>query len=123
MNNKGFTLVELIGAIVILAIILVIITPLVTTTLKKGVEDADKQTINSIKAAARSYVSDYRDAQCITVNELQTNGYLEDDIKWPSTSNKEKVQGSVKIDQANNAGKIKYTITYCKSSNCTGTCN
>lgn len=122
MNNKGFTLVELIGAIVILAIILVIITPLVTTTLKKGVEDADKQTINSIKAAARSYVSDYRDESCVNISKLQMNGYLEDDIEWPS--NKEKVQGSVKIEkQSNDAGKIKYTITYCKSLDCTGTCN
>lgn len=111
MNKKGFTLIELIGTIVILSLALVLIIPTVTNSIKKSVEDADASTKKSIEAAARNYVSDNRSVSCVNIETLIENGYLNDDLKRPS--NKENITGSVRIDKKqNSAGKIKYTLKY-----------
>lgn len=117
MKNRGFTLIELIGTIVILAIALVLIVPTVTNSLRKSVEDADNKTIENIKSAARNYVSDNRKATCVNVSTLMSFGYLDDDLKWPS--DKSFVGGKVDISSTvNSAGKVKYTFNYSKTGSC-----
>lgn len=115
--KKGFTLIELIGTIVILGVALVLIIPTVTNSLKKGVEDADKKTEESIKNAARNYVSDNRSSTCVNVETLQSQGYLDDNLKWPSDNTN--IVGKVNISSTvYTSGKIKYTFTYSKNGNC-----
>ena len=58
MKNKGFTLIELIGTIVILSLLLLIISPLVTRSIKEGTEKADNQAKTSIELAAKNWASD-----------------------------------------------------------------
>lgn len=53
--NKAFTLIELLGVIIILAIIALITTPIITTVLKDNKESADVVTVESIIKAAKNY--------------------------------------------------------------------
>ncbi len=83
MKNKGFTLIELVGTLVILSLMLLIITPAISNSLKKGVQDADKQTQGSIIMAAKNYFSDNKDKDCVNLSDLQSEGYI-DDVVNPS---------------------------------------
>ena len=83
MKNKGFTLIELVGTLVILSLMLLIITPAISNSLKKGVQDADKQTQGSIIMAAKTYFSDNKDKDCVHLSDLQSEGYI-DDVVNPS---------------------------------------
>ncbi len=53
--NKAFTLIELLGVIIILAVIALITTPIITTVLKDNKESADVVTVESIIKAAKNY--------------------------------------------------------------------
>lgn len=53
--KRGFTLVELLGVIVILGIIALIITPVVSGTIKESKEKAYKKQINVIETAAKEW--------------------------------------------------------------------
>ena len=85
MKNKGFTLIELVGTLVILSLMLLIITPAISNSLKKGVQDADKQTQESIIIAAKNYFSDNKDKDkdFDNLSDLQSEGYI-DDVVNPS---------------------------------------
>ncbi len=88
MKNKGFTLIELIGTIVILSLLLLIISPVVTRSIKNGVKQADDQAKANIELAAKNWKSDNKGstATFVTVNELINGGYLDEEVKLPSTS-------------------------------------
>ena len=62
MKKKGFTLIELIAVLVILAILALIVTPLVMNIIKKARISADKRSIDaygrSIELAVASYLLD-----------------------------------------------------------------
>ena len=61
-KNKGFTLIELISVLVILAILALIVTPLVLNIIRKARVSADKRSIDaygrSIELAVASYLLD-----------------------------------------------------------------
>lgn len=88
MKNRGFTLIELIGTIVILSLLLLIVSPLVTRSIKEGVAKADEQAITNIKLAAKNWVSDSGNITNarVTVSELIDDGYLDSEVKLPSTA-------------------------------------
>ena len=119
MKNKGFTLIELIGTIVILSLIVLVIVPPISSSIKNGAEKADEQTKQSIIMAAKSWVSDNKPAAtcCIKVSELESSGYIDGDVTWQSKKEKDNNQIFVKIKkQANN----KYEYEY--SEECDVTC-
>ena len=62
LNKKGFTLIELIAVLVIMAIIALIVTPLVMSIIRKARVSADKRSIDaygrSIELAIASYLLD-----------------------------------------------------------------
>ena len=61
-KEKGFTLIELIGVLVIMAILALIVTPLVMNIIRKGRVAADKRSVDaygrSIELAIASYLLD-----------------------------------------------------------------
>ena len=61
-KKKGFTLIELIGVLVIMTIIALIVTPLVMTIIRKARVSADNRSIDaygrSIEYAIASYLLD-----------------------------------------------------------------
>ena len=68
MNNKGFTLIELVVTIVILAIIMSVSTLSVVGTIQKTKEKSYKILIENIKTGAQSYYE-----ECENKNILDTN--------------------------------------------------
>ena len=85
-NVKGFTLAELMGVIVLLAIIAIIVVPVVDRNLKKGKTVTCKTQEKSVIEAAKNYSSDAINVQdcesrgqtCkVTIRVLVQKGYLE----------------------------------------------
>ncbi len=117
MRNKGFTLIELIGTIVILSLLLIIIIPAVGNKLKKGTEDAEEQTKKSIILAAKNYESDHPEADCVDLFTLQQQGYIDYKIKSPKDETKELTDIKIIIDKTTmSSGKIKKKFIYDEGS-------
>lgn len=95
MNKKAFTLIELIGVIVILSLMLLLIVPNVVTTLKEGNETSEKFQNQTIILGAKNWASDNKGllpqteggTKTITLKDLQNGGYVEKNIKDPKTGN------------------------------------
>lgn len=99
MKNKGFTLIELIGTIVILALIALVVFPATLSVLNKGQNEVDNSVKETIIAAAHKYVTDNlnnfpkqleskddgteqtrKNHRNISVTELYEKGYIEKSI-------------------------------------------
>ena len=104
INNKGFTLVELIAVVVILVIILLVALPNMSSSIEKR-QKKDKINIESIiKDAGELYISNYIEG--VTVD---SNGYCYFAIKTLTTNNyltnndiDEYKNGCIIFDKTNN---------------------
>jgi len=80
LNNKGFTLVEVIAVVVILAILAILLVPNVSSLLNRGGNEAYDNLKKSILVAAKEYVNDNRYSETkietVCVETLVVNGYL-----------------------------------------------
>ena len=89
MNNKGFTLIELIATIALLAIMALISFVSITKVLENRKTNDCKTLIENIKIATKEYVSDNRynnvDSSKITIDMLKENNYLKGNITNPYT--------------------------------------
>ena len=115
MFKKGFTLVELLAIIVILAVIALIATPIVKDSIANSKEQALKETINSIERAAYNYgyqndIGYDTNYKKLTLDELISKGFLKGDIINPVTN--EKMNGCVlyRWNDTNNQYEFKYEI-------------
>ena len=93
-NKKGFTLIELIGVIVILALLALLITPVVTSVINNSKEKLYQNTLKNIEISAKDWFSDEENIDklpknfetCyITLGELKDEGVVDLDIKNPET--------------------------------------
>lgn len=89
MNKKGFTLIELIITIALLAIIATISFVSITNIIKEGKVKNCETLVNNIKMATSEYVSDNRygnlDINNFNAGILLDNKYLSGDIIDPFT--------------------------------------
>ena len=95
MNNRGFTLVEILAVIAIVAILAIMITPAIMSVRKNVLESSLENRISMIENAAKDYAHDHitevkstvtsnyngektANSNCIyrNVNFLINNGYL-----------------------------------------------
>ena len=60
MNSKGFSLIELVVVVAILALIAITIVPNVLGLINNNKEKEYNNLVNNIKSAAKNYISDYR---------------------------------------------------------------
>ena len=99
LSNKAFTLVELLGVIVLLTLITLIVLPKITEAVKNKQNDVDKVNKKIIYAAVELYIKDtinleeleIGDKYCIELEELENKNYLKeikDVYKNESLSNK-----------------------------------
>ena len=96
--KKGFTLVELLGVIIILGVIALITFPIINKSIKSSKEKALEQVINNIEDAAYKYsISNDIGYQTfynkIELSTLVNSGILKDNIINPVTD--EQMQGCV----------------------------
>ena len=84
MMNRGFTLVELLGVIVILSLIAIFVFPSVINTIKEN-DKSDEYKIAMVENAAKLYIRDNglsKTNRTICIGELVNGKYLTDlDIK------------------------------------------
>lgn len=120
MNNKGFTLIELITVIVVIAIIAVITFQIVTDRINSSKEKAYDIQVNNIEDAAKKYMlenssidKNHLNTICVTIKTLQEKGYLEQgNIINPMTSENFDVEKNyVKIKYDLDKNQYDYTFT------------
>lgn len=120
MNNKGFTLIELIGSIIILTIIALVAFPAilnVMTTSQNEIDNAKKQLA---ERAAKEYVEDNvnlypREAgaasKTIKVQDLVAQGYIKeksiDSVKDSAIYN-----GCIEVSIATEQGYTSYQFKF-----------
>lgn len=92
MKNKGFTLMELMAAIIILGVISLIAVPLVERVLSGIGEDSYKTQIKNIRAGARQWAADdlsrlpsTNSNTTITLSILQQAGFVKNNLYNPET--------------------------------------
>ncbi len=86
MKNKGFTLVELLGVIIIISLLSLIIFPNIISSFFEVSNKLDDATTLIVIEAAKDYYENNRDNigkldYCITISTLQSEGLLAYDIK------------------------------------------
>lgn len=88
MNKKGFTLVEVLGVIVLISLIFLISYTTMLNTLKKSHNKIDENILDLLSVASRDYITDNQDQYpevnnnvfCIDINTLIDNNYIDEDI-------------------------------------------
>ena len=93
MNNKAFTLVELLGVLIILSIMLVLVFPSVTHIINQGKETTYQVQINKILRATYDYslkntsiLPQNNEISFVTLGELKQEGFIDNDVTNPDTS-------------------------------------
>ena len=91
--KKAFTLVELLGVIIVLAVISLIVFPIVDKSIKTSKEESLNSIIKTIEKAAQEYVvrehMGYTTSyDKVDIDELIATGYLKDNIINPVTNQK-----------------------------------
>ena len=77
MNNKGFSMVELLGVIVILGILMATAVGGVYIYRQKAEQQGFDTLANSAMNAAKNYVMDHPGTTEVTINDLYEDNYLE----------------------------------------------
>ena len=108
-SRKGFTLVELIGVIILIGIITLIAIPSVDYIINKTKDNAYEATVKTLMDGLRNWTTDnkelvYEDGTeiLLTLTDLKEQGYVDFDIRNPKT----------KLCLANN---MQFKITRVKS--------
>lgn len=110
MNKRGFTLVELMGILVILGVLLIFTVPSITKTLKNSETKENTEYENTVCLAAKSYmeVNRYDYPREITFKTLRDEGYLSTTLKNPETDSLDSDSKKVKI--SSDSGNIVCTF-------------
>lgn len=111
MNKNGFTLVELLSVIIILAIILVIAIPKLTSSLSESKENLYNSTIKEIERTASQYVSSHPElitdeSFTISIDTLCEDKYLDCPITDPR--DKSIISGNVVVSVTNGSYEYNY---------------
>lgn len=95
MNRKGFTLVEIIGVVTVLALILIVAVPSLTKTLKRNEQKKYDDYIDNLKMAAENYVVSklkeglvIGDYFIVSLGDLIDSGYVNDTVTNPQNDQK-----------------------------------
>lgn len=122
MRNKGFTLAELLGVIVILALVSLITVPAITNSLQDYKSRLCNTQLEEIVAAARTWGADNLlklptgegETYTLSLATLSESGYIGGDIENPIT--KEKFDLDNTVVTITRTGK-KYTYEIDEESN------
>ncbi|MBR6690068.1 MAG: prepilin-type N-terminal cleavage/methylation domain-containing protein [Bacilli bacterium] len=128
MNNKGFTLVELLAVVVILALLALLTTTSVTKLVKDAKEDLSSTQIQLIKSAAEAWGADNLNmlpstGECsyLTLKDLKSYGLLDNTIIDPKDNQEISDDLKIKISTTtSDYGKIvtNYEVNSKNTTNC-----
>lgn len=114
MKKKGFTLVELLAVLIILAILFVISVPLMTEILDKSKNTLHKKQIDTILDGTYdytlkhiNYLPEKGDISYITLGELKYEGMIDYDLTDPETNEKFKDELVISINKVGTGYKNK----------------
>ena len=125
MKRNGFTLVELLAVLVVLALVALIVTPNVAQSIKDYQDRLYDVQIDGIKDSAKNWLADQIDQGntsnipkegtpvLVTVRTLQAGGYADPELKDPRNKKAFNANYCVKIDFQNN----QYIYTF-QERNC-----
>lgn len=117
MKKNGFTLMELLGVIVILSILAALVTPIIQGQLNKANDDLYQAQIENIKNAAKNWTADHPSmipvsgSYKLTLNELQTGGYIAEEVKNPKTKRVLNGNNTYVMISYTNTNKLNYVVT------------
>lgn len=119
MNKKGFTLTELLGVIIILAIIAIIAFPSVLGLLNSSQNETDEAMQNFAITAARNYVNDNMDSypkalegQTKTYSNLKIQTLLDEGYISSTTISSEKNCEMLNDEIKITSDSVKYSYEY-----------
>ena len=119
-KRNGFTLIELMAVIIILAVIALIVTPLIIGGIKESKEKLYDTQLENIKSAAKSYMIDLDlendSTLTLTLDELQKAGYVKEDIKNPKTGESFNKCLLVSVERKDNA--YEYEVIDTEDEDC-----
>ena len=125
--KKGFTLIEMIGVMVILSLLMTFAMPSIINYIKKGGETKDIVVKEMIYDAAKNYISDNKNmfkkdeknTYCISLYTLASEGYIESPITLSSSDDDITRESSTKTVEVTYDKKYKYELV----DECTGIIN
>lgn len=123
MKKNGFTLVELLGVIIIIVALALVVFPLVMNGFKKNKKEISAVTKTLIEDATVTYMDEnpnmYEKVEgniyCISLSQVVNSGNLSSPLTDPSTGNEIPISYKVKVTIENR----QYVPTYIADSNCT----
>lgn len=113
MNKKGFTLVELLAVIVILAIIAAIAFPFIQDSIDDSKEKTYNEQVRTIEHAAKRWAADNsaelnKTTTYKSVDFLKQNGYLASNKEIIDPRDNSQMKGCVKITYDEEYKQYKY---------------
>lgn len=126
MNNKGFSLVELIIVIAIMAILIVVLAPQYLKYVERSRNSTDLQNATALKTAVETYVADPESTQTMaatksfTITMSSTGGTLSGDSDGQAVANAALTSAGLTLADIKCSSKTKwqtYTITGTMQAN------
>lgn len=120
MNNKGFSLVELIIVIAIMAILIVVLAPQYLKYVERSRNSTDLQNATELKTAVETYVADPESTQTmpsgkkLTITMSSTGGSVGGDTEGQAVANAALTSAGLTVGDIKCSSKTKwqtYTIT------------
>ena len=106
-SKKGFTLIELMGVIVVMSIILLVGLPTISNMMKKDVESTYERYLVELYAASESYFVENKDfypalvapggQAYVTIDELISEGYIRNVVTDPETNEDLPIETQVEV--------------------------
>lgn len=118
INNKGFTLIEMIGIVIILAAILLVVAPSLTKTLKNNNAKSDEIFLKNLRMASENYIIDHDLLNNSSLSKVNVKDLLDEDYiqEIPSSLDLENYVYYVYVNKQN--GLYTYKLCDSNKSNC-----
>ncbi len=122
MNKKGFTLIEVLAAITLIAAILVVLVPTIINQINKNKKNIEEKTTTLIDEAAYTYIdlnpnvypAKVGNVYCIKLQTLVNYDYLKEPVINPTTKKEYNLEHYVKA-----TFETEIDINYSIVSSCT----
>ena len=121
MNNKGFSLVELIIVIAIMAVLIGVLAPQFIKYVERSRESTDLQNVDEVKTAVETYVSDHGEDPSLPTSITVILAPAPGDIKYQFDGADSTALEEYGIKTSNKTKSAKWAATYTYTYETTGT--